>query len=96
MSGTPGDFGLQARSKSYFRTGKSIHSLRKQGVYTSWHLPLGHSPLGLLLLGLLPHGLLPPPGRRFLCRRSLGRDCLSRGFLVVDVETMGHAGAVCT
>ena len=47
----------------------------------SWHLPLGPPPLGLLPLGLLPHGLLPPPGRRFLCRRSLGRDCPGRGLL---------------
>ena len=69
----PGKKGIQVpdltvvrkfRSKSYFRTGKSIHALRKPGAYTSWHLPLGHSPLGLLLLGLLPHGLLPPSGRR--------------------------------
>ena len=67
-----GDFGLQARSKSYFRTGKSIHALRKPGAYTSWHLPLGHSPLGLLLLGLLPHGLLPPSGRRCSVSQVVG------------------------
>ena len=65
-------------------------------VPLSWHLPLGLPPLGLLPLGLLPRGLLLPPGRRLLCRRSLGRDCLGRGFLVVDVETRGLAGTVCT